>query len=75
MFSFYPKNSRTGSKNSHYSEVVGCRKLLNHSLSNVFNLLLIGLRYALSFEWPDFGPKYLVTVIPKGQPPKFKTSV
>ena len=32
------------------------------------------LRQTLSFEFPDFGLKYLVTVIPKGQPPKFRTS-
>ena len=63
MFSFYPENSRTR------------RKLPDHSLSNAFNLLLIGLPYTLSFEWPDFELKYLVTVTQKGQPPKFRASV
>ena len=55
--------------------VVGHRKLPNQSLSNVFNLLLIGLPYTLSFEWPGFELKYLVTVTQKGQPPKFRASV
>ena len=76
LFSFYPKNSRNGS-------VFGHRKLPDSSLSNAFNLLSIGLRYILSFEWPDFGPKYLVTdhlpkfkgQPPKDQPPKFKASL
>ena len=63
MFSFHPENSRTR------------RKLPDHSLSNAFNLLLIGLPYTLSFEWPDFELKYLVTVTQKGQPPKFRASV
>ena len=67
MFYFYPKSSRTGS-----------RKLPDPSLSKVFNLPSIGFRYILSFEWPDFGLKYLVTSQApklKSQPPKFKASV
>ena len=36
---------------------------------------MIGLRYALSFEWSNFGHKCLVKVILKGQPPKCKASV
>ena len=45
------------------------------SLGNVFSLLSIGLRYALSFEWYAFGLKYLVRDMLKVQPPKFKASV
>ena len=55
--------------------MVDRRKLPDPSLSNVFNLVSIYLPYNLSFEWPDFGLKYLVTVTPKGQPPIFKASV
>ena len=43
--------------------------------SSIFNLLSIGLRYTISVEWSDFGLKYLVTVMLKGQPPKFKDIV
>ena len=65
-------------KNFHNSGVVGHRKLPDPFLSNVFNLLPIGFRYIFSFEWYDFGLKYLVTGQPpkfKGQPPKFKASI
>ena len=55
--------------------MVSSRKLPNPSLGNVFNLLLIGLQCILSFERSDFGLKYLVTVMLRGQPPKFKASV
>ena len=55
--------------------MISCRKLPDIFLGNVFNLLLIGLRCTLSFEWSDFGLKYLVTVMLKGQPPKFKAIV
>ena len=41
----------------------------------VLNLLPIDLRYILLFEWSDFGLRYLVTVMLKGQPPEFKASV
>ena len=58
-----------------YSGLVGCRNLLNPSLGNAFNLLMISLRYTLAFEWSDFGLKYLVTAMLKGQPPKFKANV
>ena len=55
--------------------MVSRRKLSDTSLGNVFNLLSIGLRYTLWFEWPNFGLKYLVTVMLKGHPPKFKASI
>ena len=54
--------------------MVSRRKLPDPLLDNVFNLLSIGSRYAFSFEWSDFGLKYFVTVMLKGQPPKFKAS-
>ena len=50
-------------------------KLPDPLLGNVFNLLSIDLRYILSFERPNFDLNYLVTVMIKGQPPKFKASV
>ena len=55
--------------------MVSRRKLPKPSLSNVFNLLSIGLRYTLLFEWSDFSLKYLFTVMLKGQLPKFKARV
>ena len=65
MFSFYPKDSRTGCR----------RKLPDPPLDNVFNRLSIDLRYIISFEWPNLDLKYDATVMLKGQPQKFKTSV
>ena len=38
-------------------------------------VLLIGLQYTLSIEWPDFGLEYLVKVMPKRQKRKVKVSV
>ena len=55
--------------------MVSRRKLPEPSLSNVFNLLSIGLRYTLLFEWSNFSLKYLFTVMLKGQLPKFKARV
>ena len=55
--------------------MVSRRKLPCPSLSNVFNLLSIGERYTLSFELSDFDLKYLVTIMLKGLPPKFRASV
>ena len=55
--------------------MVSRRKLPDSSLGIVFNLLSICLRYTLSFEWSDFGPEHLITVMLKGQPLKFKASV
>ena len=55
--------------------MVNSRKLPDPSLGNIFNLLLIGLQCTFSFERSDFGLKYLVTVMLRGQPPKFKASV
>ena len=76
MFSFYPKNGRNGSrKTSIKLPLISRRKLPDPLLGNVFNLLLIGLWYTLSFYWSDFGLKYLTTVMLKGQPPTFKASV
>ena len=62
---FYPKNSRTGSRKTtqRWLVVESCPTPL---LSKVFKLLSISLRYTLSFEWPGFGLKYLVTVMPEG---------
>ena len=75
MFSFNQNKAEMVLKKFHNSELIGRRKPPNLLLSNVFNLLPICLRYTLSFEWPDFGLNYLVTVTPKGQPPTLKISV
>ena len=55
--------------------MVSRRKLPDPSLYNVFNLLSTSLLYILSFQWSDFGLKYLVAVMLKDQLPKFKASV
>ena len=55
----------------HNSGFISRRKLPDTSLRNVFNLPSIVLRFTLSFEWPDFGMKNLVTVMPQ----KFKANV
>ena len=60
---------------SVFSGVVGCIKLPNPSLNDLFNLLSIDLQYSLSFEWPDFGLKCLLTVVSKDQLPKFEARV
>ena len=38
----------------HKSGMIGQRNLSNLSMNNIFNVLLIGLQYTLSFKWPDF---------------------
>ena len=57
------------------SGMVGLRKLGDSSLNRVFNVLLIGLQYTLTFERPGFGQKYLVTVLSKGHSPAVKFTV
>ena len=47
-------------KNLHNSGMVGCRKLPNLSLNHIFNALLIGVQYTLSFELINFGLNCLV---------------
>ena len=67
MFLFYPEIN-----NFSNSENVGRRKLLDPSMNNIFNVLLIGLQYTLSFKLPDFGFKCLVTITETLQFLKFK---
>ena len=67
IFSYYPKTAELVLENFQYSGEVGCGKLPDPSLNNFFNVLSIGLKYILSFEWPDFGLKCLFTVVPKSQ--------
>ena len=52
--------------------IVRRRKLPDLSLNNICSVLSIGLQYTLSFKWPDFGLKFRVTIMPKGQSLKFK---
>ena len=66
---FYSKTS-----NFHNSEMIGRRKLCESTINSIFNVLLTGLQYTLSFKWTDFGLKCLVTITPKCQSLKFKTS-
>ena len=44
-------------------------------MNNLFDVLSISLQYFLSFNWPKFGLKCLVTITLKGQNLKFKASV
>ena len=67
---FYQKTS-----NFHNSGIIAHGKLSDPSINNIFNVLLSGLKYTLSFKWPNFGLKCLVTITPKGQSLKFKASV
>ena len=46
-----------------------------HKSGIVGNVLLIRLQYTLSFKWPDFDFKGLVTITPIGYSIKFKASV
>ena len=62
---FYPKTS-----NFYNSGMVNCRKLPDHLMNNIFNVLSFGLQYTVSFKWPDFVLWCLVTIMPKGQPLK-----
>ena len=55
--------------------MVGRRKLPDLLLNNIFSVLSIGLQYALSFKWPDFGLKCRVTIMTKGQSLKFQANV
>ena len=70
-FLFIQKTAELVLEKLHNSGFINRRKLPDTSLRNVFNLPSIALRFTLSFEWPDFGLKYLVTVIPQ----KFKANV
>ena len=54
--------------------MVGRKNLGDRSLNRILNALSIGL-YTFSLEWPVFGLKCLVTVMPKGQSPTVKSSV
>ena len=47
-------------KNLHNSGMVGRRKLPDPSLTRIFNALLIGVQYTLSFQWTNFGLKCLL---------------
>ena len=67
---FHPKTS-----NFHNSGLVGRRQLPDPLMNNTFDVLSISLQYVLLFKWPNFGLKCLVTIAPKGQSLKFKTSV
>ena len=75
MFSFYPKNGRAGVRKTSITQawlvVESC--LSPHWVTF---LLFCRLVYNIpSLGWFDFGLKYLVTVMLKGQPPEFKASV
>ena len=67
---FYPRTS-----NFCNSELVGHRMLPYSLINNIFDVLSIRQQYTLSFKWPNFRLKCLVTITPKGQSLKFKASV
>ena len=46
-------------KNFHNSGMVGHRKMPDSSLNRIFNALSIGSQYTLSFQWTNFGLKWL----------------
>ena len=46
-----------------------------HNSGIVGNVPSSGLQYTLSFKWPDFGLRCLITITPKGSTLKFKASV
>ena len=54
---------------------VGCRKLPNPWMNNIFNVVSIGLQYILPFQWSDFDLKCFVTITPKGQSLKLRERV
>ena len=74
MYFLSKKQQNRFFKNFHNSGMAGRRKLGDRSLNRIFNALSIGLYYTLSFEWPDFGLKFLVTVMPKGESPTVKVN-
>ena len=47
-------------KTPHNSGTVGRRKLLDPSLNRLFNALSNGVQYMLSFQWTNFGLKFLM---------------
>ena len=74
MFFFSKKQQNWFFKKFHNLGMVGRKNLGDPSLNHILNALLIGL-YTFSLEWPVFGLKCLVTVMPKGQSPTVKSSV
>ena len=50
-------------KNLHNSGIVNCRILPDPSLNRIFNALSIGVQYTLSFQWTNFGLKYLLIAV------------
>ena len=71
IFMFFYLNT----SNFHNPKMIGCRKLCNSSMNNIFNILYIGTQYTVSFKWTNFGLKCIVTIMSKGHSLKFKASV
>ena len=72
IYVFHRKNS-----NFHNSRMVDHGKLPYPKVNSKwhFDISLTGLKETLSFKWPDFGLKSLVTISPKVQSLKFKYCV
>ena len=70
MFLFNPKTN-----NFNNSKIFGRRKLPDHSINNIFDVLLVGFIYTLSFKQSDFGLKCLVRITPKVLSLRFKANV
>ena len=56
---FVQKQPNWFEQNSHNSRMVGRRELLDPSLDRIFNVQSIGVQYTLSFQWTNFGLKWL----------------
>ena len=59
VFILSKKRRNRSHKKLYDSRIVGRRKLTDPSLNRIFNVLLIGVQYTLSFQWINFGLKCL----------------
>ena len=76
VFSFYLENNRTSSRKNSITQkwlVIESCPTPRWVTFLIFGRLVYHIN--LSFEWLDFGLKYLITVTPNGQPPEFQASV
>ena len=60
VFILSKKFSNWFHKNLHNVGMAGRRKLPDPSLNCIFNALSIGVQYTFSFQWTNFGLKYLI---------------
>ena len=60
VFILFKKRRNWVHKNLDNSGMVGRGRLPDPSLNRIFNALLIGVQYTLSFQWTNFGLKCLL---------------